>query len=178
MVLRKPIVNGQFYADGFEELDKQIIDCFNSKFGPGDLPVERSSRKVIHGVVSPHAGYQASGPGAAWAYKEIAEAKFPSCFIMLGTDHRGLGLSQASTTLAEWETPFGIVKADEGFAREIMGRCDFVKNDFKAHANEHSIEVQLPFLQFVNKDYLRKIKIVPLMISTHDLIHAGLWAIQ
>lgn len=169
MVLRKPIVDGQFYPAKFEELDKQINNCFKSKFGPGDLPIERSNRKVTHGIVSPHAGYQFSGHAAAWAYKEIAESKFPSCFIMLGTDHTGLGFSKVSTTLAEWETPFGIVKCDKSFAREIMSKCDFVKDDFKAHVSEHSIEVQLPFLQFVNKDYLRKIKIVPLMVSRYDL---------
>lgn len=169
MVLRKPMVDGKFYPAKFEELDKQINECFKSKFGPGDFPIDRSNRKVTHGIVSPHAGYQFSGPAAAWAYKEIAESKFPSCFVMLGTDHTGLGFSKVSTTLAEWETPLGIVKCDKGFAREIMSKCDFVKDDFKAHINEHSIEVQLPFLQFVNKDYLRKIKIVPLMVSKYDL---------
>jgi len=169
MVLRKPIVAGQFYQAGFEALDKQINECFKSKLGPGDLPVKRSNRKITSAIISPHAGYQFSGPGAAWAYKEIAESKFPSCFIIIGPNHTGLGTSQVSTTLAEWETPFGPVKCDKGFAREIIGKCNFVQDDYKAHANEHSIEVQLPFLQFANKDNLRKIKIVPLIISEYNL---------
>jgi len=169
MLVRKPIVDGQFYESGFEQLDKQIMECFKSKFGPGDLPIERSDRKITHGVVSPHAGYQASGPAAAWVYKEIAESKLPSCFVILGPNHTGIATSKVSTTLANWETPFGPVKADRGFAREIMSKCSFVKDDYKAHANEHSIEVQLPFLQFANKDVLKKIKIVPLIMSDYDL---------
>ena len=168
MVTRIPIVSGQFYSSGFEELDKQIIGCFNSKLGPGDLPIERNEKKITYGIVSPHAGYQISGPSMAWAYKELAESKFPSRFIILGTNHTGLGESQVGVTLADWETPFGQVKCDKGFARELIGKCDFIKEDDKVHANEHSIEVQLPFLQFVNKDKLREIKIVPLAISDYD----------
>lgn len=169
MVLRKPIVAGQFYPEGFENLDKQITECFKSKLGPGDLPVKRSNKKIIHGVISPHAGYQFSGPGMAWAYKEIAESKYPSCFIIIGPNHSGLGTASVLTTLADWETPFGIVKSDKGFVREIKNKCDFVRDDYEAHANEHSIEVQLPFLQFVNKDKLNDIKFVPLIISDYNL---------
>ena len=169
MVLRKPIVAGQFYQARFEDLDKQIIECFKSKLGPGELPVKRSNRKVTPGVISPHAGYPFSGSAAAWAYKEIAESKFPSCFVIIGPNHTGMGTSQVATTLAEWETPFGIVKPDKDFARKIIKECSFVEDDYKAHANEHSIEVQLPFLQFANKDELRKIKIVPLIVSDYDL---------
>lgn len=169
MLVRKPVVAGQFYELVFEKLDKQISQCFKSKFGPGDFPVERSNRKITYGLVSPHAGYQASGPAAAWAYKEIAESKLPSCYIILGPNHTGLATSEVSTTLANWETPFGPVQADRGFARELMGKCSFVKDDYKAHSNEHSIEVQLPFLQFVSKDVLRKIRIVPLIITDYDL---------
>lgn len=169
MVLRKPIVAGQFYESGFERLDKQITECFKSKLGPGDLPVERSNKKVTYGIIAPHAGYQFSGPAAAWAFKEIAESRFPSCFVIIGPNHTGLATSKVSTTLADWETPLDQVKADKGFVREIISKCSFVKDDFKAHFSEHSIEVQLPFLQFANKDKLRKIKIVPLIVSDYDL---------
>lgn len=169
MVVRKPIVAGQFYKSVFEDLDKQIIECFKSKLGPGDLPVKRDSKKITYGVVSPHAGYQFSGSAQAWSYKEIAESRFPSCFIIIGPNHTGLGTGSVLTTLADWETPFGLVKSDKGFAREIKAKCDFVRDDYGAHASEHSIEVQLPFLQFINKDKLREIKIVPLIVSDYDL---------
>lgn len=169
MLLRKPIVAGQFYESGFEKLDKQIMDCFKSKLGPGDMPVQRSNRKITHGVVSPHAGYPFSGPAAAWVYKEIAESKFPAVYIVIGPNHTGRGTAQISTTLANWEMPFGKVECDRGFARELISKCDFVKDDLTAHAKEHSIEVQLPFLQFANKDKLKDIKILPLCVNNYDL---------
>ncbi|MBW2984180.1 AmmeMemoRadiSam system protein B, partial [Candidatus Woesearchaeota archaeon] len=57
---RKPIVAGQFYAGTFDALDKEINECFNSKFGPGDLPTKRKDKKIL-GIIAPHAGYQFSG---------------------------------------------------------------------------------------------------------------------
>jgi len=169
VIIRKPVVAGQFYSESFEKLDKQINNCFKSKLGPGDLPVRRNNQRVTHGVIIPHAGYQFSGPGAAWAFKEIAESKLPSRFIIIGPNHTGFASSEVSTTLAVWETPFGQLEPDEEFIRKLLEECDIVKIDHNAHSYEHSIEVQLPFLQFANKDVLKKIKIVPLIISHYDL---------
>lgn len=169
MLIRKPAVAGQFYNEGFEKLDKQIIECFKSKLGPGDLPVRRNDKKRTYGIISPHAGYQFSGPAAAWAYKEIAESKLPPRFIVIGPNHTGFASSEVSTTLAVWETPFGQVEPDEEFIKKLMKECNFVKNDHNVHVYEHSIEVQLPFLQFASKDVLRKVRIVPLIISYYDL---------
>lgn len=169
MLIRKPVVSGQFYQDKFDKLDKQITECFESKFGPGDLPVSRSNKKITRGIISPHAGYQFSGPAAAWAYKEIAESKFPSRFIIIGPNHTGIGVSRVAATLANWETPLGRVEVDMDFVRDLMARCDLVGEDNDAHANEHSLEVQLPFLQFVNQDKLRDVRIVPLIVSDYDL---------
>ncbi|MBS3097212.1 AmmeMemoRadiSam system protein B, partial [Candidatus Woesearchaeota archaeon] len=87
---RKPIVAGQFYEGDFGALDKQINDCFESKFGPGALPLGKREKNVL-GIIAPHAGYVFSGPCAAWAYKEVAESKFPDLFIMLGLSHSGFG---------------------------------------------------------------------------------------
>ncbi len=168
MVLRKAVFAGQFYRRRFEDLDKQIVECFNSKIGPGALPVTRDEHKIVSGIIVPHAGYTFSGPAAAWAYKEIAESRFPERYIIIGPNHSSLATSAVSTTLAEWETPFGKIHCDQGFARELMKKCDFVKDDYKAHENEHSIEVQLPFLQYANKDYLNEIKIVPLIMSEYN----------
>lgn len=165
--MRKPIVAGQFYEANFGSLNKQIENCFFHKFGPGDLPTRRKDN-IVYGIISPHAGYAYSGPCQAWAYKEIAESKKPNTFVMIGVNHSGQG-ANFSVSLDDWETPLGIVKADKGFARELINKCDFVKEDKGAHENEHSIEVQLPFLQYVNKDYLNSIKFVPIVISNYNL---------
>jgi len=157
---RKPIVAYQFYEGSFQELDKQINECFKSKFGPGDLPIKKREKNIL-AIVAPHAGYQFSGPCAAWAYKEIGESKLPDLFIMLGLSHSGYG---SSISLKDWETPFGIVKFDKEFGNSLIKNSK-LKHDEEAHSQEHSIEVQLPFLQFVNRDYLKKLRILPIIVS-------------
>ena len=158
---RKPVTAGMFYSDSFNELDKQIAGCFTSKFGPGELPVERRDKNVM-GIIAPHAAYQFSGPGQAWCYKEIAESAFADTYIILGTAHTDF--KRAATLSDDFETPFGMVQVDERFAKSLIDK-GVVTEDKIAHQNEHSIEVQLPFLQFVNKDKLEKIKIVPIVVG-------------
>jgi len=158
-MVRKPIVAGQFYPADFGELNAQIEDSFNSKFGPGALPIKKRT-KNIRGIIAPHAGYIYSGPGAAWAYKEIAESKIADIYIILGLSHSGFG---TCLSLDDWETPFGIIKTDKEFGNKLIKQG--IKQDEAAHQQEHSIEVQLPFLQFANKEYLKELKIMPIIAS-------------
>ena len=157
---RKPVVSGQFYSDDFGELTNQINDSFHSKFGPGALPITKRTKEIF-GIIAPHAGYQFSGPGAAWAYKEIAEAKFPDVYIMLGLSHSGF---PSCVSLEDWETPFGVVKVEQDFQNKLMQNSGLKQNE-RAHSSEHSIEVQLPFLQFASKDKLNSIEIAPIIVS-------------
>jgi hypothetical protein len=159
-MVRKPIVAGMFYEDYEEALKKQIEKCFlNTKFGPGSLPSKERNKKII-GIIAPHAGYQFSGMGQAWAYKELAESELPDTYIILGTNHTGIGTS--STLLEDFETPLGIVKVDVEFAKKLIDSGFIIQNK-EVHNKEHSIEVQLPFLQFVNKD--QEFKILPVAVS-------------
>ena len=157
--MRKPIVSGQFYESDFEGLDKQIGRCFENKFGPGALPVSRGDRRLF-GIVSPHAGYAFSGSGAAWAFKEVAESRFPDLFVLLGLSHSGF---PSCISLEDWETPLGVIKNDREFGKTLEKRG--IKVNEMTHKTEHSIEVQLPFLQFVNKDRLAEIRICPITAS-------------
>ncbi|HII30081.1 AmmeMemoRadiSam system protein B [Candidatus Woesearchaeota archaeon CG10_big_fil_rev_8_21_14_0_10_47_5] len=159
-MVRRPVVAGQFYAYDPRELEKQIESCFLSPNGPGVLPV--SKRKgICIGIIAPHAGYVFSGPCAAWAYKELAESMLPDIFFVLGTDHVGRGVT--STTLEDWETPLGIVKVDRAMAEQLI-ECSRLRADAHLHAMEHSIEVQLPFLQFITRDKER-LRIIPISVS-------------
>lgn len=162
--MRRPAVAGQFYEDDFQRLEKQIHDSFFAKQGPGDLPLNKRVGNII-GVISPHAGYAFSGPCAAWAYKEIAEARFPDTFIILGTSHQGS--KGIFLTKQDFDTPFGIVKTDKELA-EIFLKSGIVNENDAAHGTEHSIEVQLPFLQFVSKKYLSHLRILPIIIGEYD----------
>jgi len=156
-MVRKPIVAGTFYESEKEALQEQIKECFLSEFGPGKLPEGKKERDIL-GVIAPHAGYAFSGACAAYAYKEIAESRWPEVFILLGLSHSGYG---SCISLEDWETPLGIAENDKDFGKALIKNTG-LKQDETAHSQEHSIEVQVPFLQFINKDNL---KIVPVIVS-------------
>jgi hypothetical protein len=154
---RKPIVAGMFYESSKEALIGQIEECFLSEFGPGRLPKEREGKNIL-GVIAPHAGYAYSGACAAYSYKEIAESALFDVFVLLGLSHSGYG---SCISLEEWETPLGIVKCDRDFGKALMENTGLRQNE-EAHSQEHSIEVQLPFLQFVSKG---SVKVLPIIVS-------------
>ena len=161
-MVRKPIVAGMFYKDNFEELDEQITYCFEEdKFGPGGLPISRREKEII-GVIVPHAGFAYSGGGQAWCYKEIGESKVADIYVIIGTNHTSM---KTCTIKEDFETPFGVVRVDIEFVNTLMKHSKIIENK-EAHDHEHSVEVQLPFLQFVNRDYLKNIKIVPILVSS------------
>jgi AmmeMemoRadiSam system protein B len=164
---RKPAVSGAFYAGTRAELTEQIIGCFTHRFGPGQVPksVEHGPRKIV-GIVSPHAGYQYSGSIAANGYSELAKDGVPQSFVILGPNHTGYGSGVSTLTEGSWETPMGLTPIDDELAKKIKKSVSIMDIDEAAHANEHSIEVQLPFLQFLFKDAA---KFVPICMMMQDL---------
>lgn len=157
----KPIVAGQFYPKDFGELTKQIEESFN--LGPGALPTRRKDKK-LSGILVPHAGYAYSGQCAAWAYKELAEAKFEKTYVIIAPDHNGR-CDEVTTCQENWETPLGIVQIDKDFILHLKEKCLFIKED---KIQEHAVEVQLPFLQYACRDKIKDLKIVPLIIPNND----------
>jgi len=149
MAIRNPAVAGSFYYYDPKMLHEQIKD-----FADLNAPKE----KVI-GIVSPHAGYMYSGKVAALVYSRI---KFPDTFVILGPNHYGLGSEFAIMKEGEWNLPFGKVEIDSNLAKEILLNSKILEDDSMAHRREHSIEVQIPFMQFFSKDF----QIVPI-IMTH-----------
>ena len=160
--MRESSFAGSFYEAAPKHLEAQIRECFLSKFGPGKLPGKQTG-KEIKAVICPHAGYMYSGACAAHAYKALAEAKIPDLYILIGPNHQSGQSSVSSETI---QTPLGIIRADQNFARDLAAKKN-LKLDDGVHAREHSVEVQLPFLQFVLKEKMDKVKIVPIIIS-HD----------
>jgi len=147
-MLRKAVVAGSFYEDKKERLIEEIKQCFLK--GPGEIPEVKKGRGRIKGIVAPHAGYIYSGYVAAYAYHAIATDGFPSKFIILGPNHHGYGSAVSIMTEGIWETPLGKVAIDKEAKKYWKGIID---NDEIAHRYEHSIEVQLPFLQFLSPEF-------------------------
>jgi AmmeMemoRadiSam system protein B len=129
----------------------QIKNCFNNEFGPGYIPKIKKSNKKLIGVIVPHAGYLFSGAIASNSYKEIAENGFADVFIILGTNHRGIGSGVSLYPGDFWESPLGNIPVDKKIVENLAG--GIIDLDEIAHSYpENSIEVQLPFLQFLDKE--------------------------
>lgn len=167
---RKPIVAGRFYENDPKLLKTQIEDSFKHELGPG-MPNIGKSYGTVKGAIVPHAGYAFSGMCAAHSYKQIKESGDYDCFIVIGFSHSGLDEKHASLSRRDWETPLGIAEVDKELAEALIAETDIYEND-DSHANEHSIEVQLPFLKYLYGD---SFKFVPLSVS-HNCDIAGLAA--
>ncbi len=162
-MIRRPAVAGTFYLGKENSLKKQIEDCFLHSIGPGEIPTpaKESEGKII-GLVSPHAGYIYSGPVAAWGFREVIKRERPKTVVILGPNHRGFGAPVAIMTQGKWETPLGKVEIDSEFAKKLLEISSLLEDDPLAHEREHSLEVQVPFLQYAyNEDF----KIVPICLS-------------
>ena len=162
--MRKSLFSGKLYNQGFGELTKQLEALFEN--GPGDLPIS-SRNKDIKGIIAPCVNYLLSGTISAWAYKELGESKFPELFILLGDTKLGKGEDKAYLSLRDFETPLGIVK-NSG----LNSDQDIIVVDELIHEKESCLELQLPFLQFVSRDRLARIKIMPILFDkcSHDTL--------
>lgn len=164
--IRAPAYAGMFYHGSRDGLRSQIEGCFRHALGPGEIPtVSEGPWKAPMGVMSPHAGYQYSGPSAAWAYRELARAGRPDVAILVGPNHRMPLMVNCVEDTGAWRTPLGDSPIAEELAKRIVAATDLVVADNHAQSEEHSLEVQVPFLQYVYGDTL---PIVPIMITEHD----------
>jgi len=156
---RRSAVAGQFYEGDGAALARQVESCFTDPRGPGSLPTrQRSPRRTVRAIVVPHAGYIYSGPIAAHAYRLVAEDRPPQSVLVLGVDHYGMSQG-AALSEKPWQTPLGPTPVDPDLVAAL--RHPPVAVDESAHRREHSIEVQLPFLEYV----LPHPKFVPLEVG-------------
>jgi MEMO1 family protein len=145
---RMPAVAGFFYAAQPEALKAEIAPLLSPRQGA----------QPVRAVVSPHAGIGYSGAVAGAVYGRI---RCPEVFLLLGPNHMGVGEPVALMTEGEWETPLGAVAIDREVATALQGSCLRIREDPLAHAREHSLEVQLPFLQMLGEAF----HIVPLVLG-------------
>ena len=166
MSVRRPYVAGAFYPADPDRLRQTIEGCFTHRLGPGGLPRAGASERRIVSAVCPHAGYMYSGPVAAHSYYHLASEARPSSVVVVGPSHTGLGSPIAMMGSGSWETPLGRVEVDAELADAIFKASDIIDIDERAHRMEHSIEVQLPFLQYI---YGRDVRLVPICMGFQDL---------
>jgi len=144
-----PVVAGRFYEGKEDLLTKRIENCFLGNLGPGKLPEgDPGTSRNLKAVIAPHAGYVYSGMPAAHTYLNIFEDGRPDHIVVLGPNHTGMG-ARLAVCNDDWETPLGKARFDSGLGSAIVEENEFAVNDCIAHSNEHSIEVQVPFLQYI-----------------------------
>jgi len=166
--IRNAVVAGQFYPSNEKSLRQQIEECFLEKRGYGKIPVIQKIRGTLKGLVVPHAGFVYSGAIAAHAYGRLAEQGFAETFIILGPNHTGMGSGVSVITQGAWKTPLGTVSLDESLAQSIA--TGIIDQDPSAHTYEHSIEVQLPFLQYLGQGLTFEFVPICMMMQDYETV--------
>jgi len=147
--MRQPVVAGRFYEGGESALRRQIDDCYRHSLGPGGLPeIGQLAPASPAGWVVPHAGYLYSGPVAAFAFKDLASRGVPETVVVYGTQH--YSTHTVAISYEDHLTPLGPCKVDTELAKAVT-RGPIVHDD-RLHDREHSLEVQLPFLQHLSPE--------------------------
>ncbi|HVP23184.1 MAG TPA: MEMO1 family protein [Conexivisphaerales archaeon] len=165
MRVRRPAVAGQFYPSDRSQLETEIREAFLGPTGPGKLPPGTFDGEII-ATVNPHAGYEYSGGFAANSFYALSSKKRIDLAVVVGPNHYGLGSGVAVPQSDEWETPLGKVGIDLQAAKRLMVESHLVDMDDAAHWKEHSIEVQVPFLQFT---FGSAFKLLPISMAMQDM---------
>jgi MEMO1 family protein len=155
MYRRKPAVSGSFYPSNPQKLGA-MVDSYLKDAKPGP------PKGDVIGVISPHAGYVYSGPVAAYSYRRLDPGV--SLAVVLAPSHRARFNGAALLPEGVFETPLGDVAIDGDIGGRLAG-MEYFGNVKEAHELEHSLEVQVPFLQKVLPDF----KLLPLIIGCVDL---------
>lgn len=160
-MLRLPAVAGQFYPSNPRELSA-LVEKYTKK--------ENSQKKVkVRACLVPHAGYIYSGGVAGAVFSEIL---LPKKILVIGVRHYPRGEALAILSEGAWRTPLGDVQVETALATRIRKECPLLREDNVAHSREHSLEVELPFLQVLDPGF----SFVPLAVGTlhfEDLVQTG-----
>ncbi len=138
--IRKPCVAGQFYPLDPKSLTK-LISSFADK---------ATQKNDVLGCMLPHAGYIYSGQVAV---ETISSVNIKDTVILLGPNHTGLGAAFSIMTEGIWQTPLGNIEIDQKLAKLFLDKSKYLKADILAHIDEHSLEVELPILQYFKNNF-------------------------
>lgn len=156
--VRRPVVAGRFYEGSRSALEKAVDACVGDYAPPADLG------DLVGGIV-PHAGWMFSGPTAAKVFKTLAQKTNPEVYVLLGAVHRGGVGGGAVFPRGAWATPIGQVAVDDVLASAVVEAAGGLVREYAdAHEGEHSIEVQIPFIQILSPEAT----IVPIAVPPGD----------
>jgi MEMO1 family protein len=158
-MIRPPAVAGQFYPDDPKEL-AALVQQYTR---------EQNQKTHAKGCLVPHAGYIYSGHVAGAVFSRIV---LPKKIVIVGVRHYPRGEPLAILSTGKWRTPLGDVRIDENLARRVCAACPALREDEVAHSREHSLEVELPFLQVLDPDFT----FVPIAVGTvrfEELVEVG-----
>lgn len=136
---RQAVVAGQFYAGSSRQLRENLAEM---------IPESPGRRRVI-GIISPHAGYIYSGAIAGQVYAAI---EIPPTVLIIGPNHHGAGAAAALYPDGEWCTPLGTIPINPRLNSLLLDSVPYIQADVVAHQQEHSLEVQVPFIQYLRPD--------------------------
>eukprot|EP01084_Bolivina_argentea_P133638 235857_1 len=175
-----------YFSNNSNSLLQEINQCFSSKFGPGAIISDESNEKAddnkqdVSNVykpcsyIVPHGAFCDAGPITAWSFHHLynnlktyynKNNKLPSTLIIIGTNHRHIG-DQISISSQIWTTPFGDIYPNMNIINRLNQKYK-IKMEHIAHSKEHSIENQLPFIQYIYSQFKHNnnFTIVPILIS-------------
>lgn len=152
--IRKPAVAGQFYPSSPEDLKRQISSFIDK--------TDAINKTEAIACMLPHAGYMYSGAVAA---KTVAGINLKDKIILLGPNHTGYGAQFSIMSEGSWQTPLGEIEVDNKLASRLLQQSKYLEDDILAHTYEHSLEVELPFLQYFKADF----KIVPIVFLSDEI---------
>lgn len=155
MMIREPVQAGRFYAAGAERCRAELERCLPSPEELAALPA------VVYGGIVPHAGWMCSGAVAGKTFAAIAQRRKPATVVVFGAVHWPMRTEAAVFGRGAWESPLGTIDIDDRLAERIVGACPFVQDEPSAHEREHSIEVQVPFVQ----RFFPEAKLLPVMVA-------------
>jgi len=160
--LREAQFAGQFYPDNKPELTKQLATLFE---GAKSLTNSFAKKQMLQAIIVPHAGYIFSGEVAASAYLQIPDNTNYKRVFVLASSHRYSFNGAAVYCTGNYKTPLGEIKVDTQLTKDLLKLSELFIEHNEAHESEHSLEVQLPFLQHkLGNNFL----LVPIILGTHD----------
>lgn len=159
LINRRPVVAGQFYPGNEKDMEKMLKGFFE------EAPAKQNKDQTV-AVISPHAGYVFSGKVAAASYKQVDPDKDYKNIFIIGSSHRTMFSGASIYNIGNYITPLGEVPVNKSLANRLIKSYDVFSFNGNAHMGEHSLEVQIPFLQYwLNKDF----SIIPVVIGSQDV---------